>query len=528
MGRILIAAALLIAMSSRADQIVSAAPSDVRVTIYRDPQISEDEEFDPSDISTGLAMVSEARVVDLPAGESTVVFRNVAHAIVPQTSALEGLAGVVLEANYDYDLLIPGAVVAKSQGQGVRLIRTDAATGHTTEEHAILRSGPQGIVLDVNGRIETLGCSGLAEKLVFDAIPEGLTETPTLSMRVRVERAGRYPLRLSYLSLGLNWQANYVANVNADGRTLNLTGWITLINQTGTTFANAPTEVVAGELARTPDETQAPQGVEYAQEPKCWPIGSFETRGVTAEDIGRMPDRRFSEALQRVPGEELEDIVVTGMRASIAQMSELGDYKLYRVPEPTTVAARQSKQVLFLDQREIPFERLYAYRIDVGQLDSGEVNHAPITTLRLQNKERDHLGKPLPAGTMSVLETTVGIAGKVLTGEKELKDTPVGLPLDVELGEAMGIWVEPRLVGERTLERKLGVPHESEAALEVRFANDKQTPALIEYRQPIAKDLRIVRESKSHTFKDGDLMWKMQLKPGERAVLTYTIRMTEG
>ena len=35
---------------------------------------------------------------------------------------------------------------------------------------------------------------------------------------------------------------------------------------------------------------------------------------------------------------------------ALAIQSELGDYKLYTLPEPTTVAARQTKQVAFLDQ----------------------------------------------------------------------------------------------------------------------------------------------------------------------------------
>jgi len=525
MNRVLIAMMLFAAAQSRAHEIVSPAPSDVRITIYRDSQTDEEDDYD--DLTTGLAMVSETRTVEVPEGESTLVLRGVAHVIVPQTVALEGMPGIVLESNYDYDLLNPGAIVAKSIGHTVRLVRTDRATGRTTEERGILKSGPYGIVLDIGGRIEALGCSGLAEKLVFDDIPNGLTETPTLSMKVRVEHAGRYTLRLSYLSLGLNWAADYVATINPDGRTLDLTGWITLINHTGTTFENAPTEVIAGELERTREETQAPEVDAYQEQMKCWPVGSFATQRIVAEDIGKFPDRSVAEALQRIPGDRLEDIVVTGMRAPIAQMSELGDYKLYRAPEPTTVAARQSKQVLFLDQHQIPFERFYTYRVASQDVDSEELSHSPIATLRLQNKERDHLGKPLPAGTMSVFETGTTVQGKVLAGEKTLKDTPVGLPLEVELGQAMDIWVEPRLVEERTIDHQDDNPDEREAKIEVRFANDKPIPVSIEYRHPMQQDLRVVRESKRHTTKDDDLLWEMAMKPGERAVLTYTVRATD-
>ncbi|HEU4604599.1 MAG TPA: hypothetical protein VFS24_21675, partial [Steroidobacteraceae bacterium] len=490
MRRLLLAALLLWLGSVRADEILSAAPSEVQITIYRDLEAGRADDFE--DLSTGLAMVNETRTVELPAGESTLVFRGVAHVIVPQTAALEGMPGVVLEINYDHDLLSPGAIAAKSVGQSVRVVRTNRATGSVTEQRAVLRSGPDGLVLDINGRIEALNCSGLAEKLIFDEIPPGLTESPTLSIRVRVERAGGYTLKLSYLSLGLYWSADYLATINADGRTLDLAGWITLTNHTGTMFENAPTEVVAGELERTRDETQAPPDGEYPQSDKCWPIGSFVAPKRPSERAQPIMQTTISSEAIGVT-DSLEEAIVTGIRASVAQMSELGDYKLYRVPEPTTVAARQSKQVLFLNQQQIPFERLYTYRLDLEALDSDELSHSPITTLRLVNKQNRHLGKPLPAGTMSVYESGSSSFGKVLAGEDTVKDTPVGLPLDVEIGRAMDIWIEPRQVAERTIERPDEDTDQVEAQLEIRFANDKPTPVVIEYRQPLVEDLQVIR-----------------------------------
>src|SRR4030095_15355614 len=170
--------------------LVSPGPESVRVTIYRNPDDSvtpyEDEEqydFDYASAS-GLAMVSETRTVDVPAGTSTIVFRAVADAIVPQTAAIEGLSAAILESNFDYDLLTPGAVIAKSHGEHVQLVRTDTATGRTTARDAILRTGPDGIVLDGDGTTEVLNCSGLNEKLVFPRVPPGLADEPRLSMTV--------------------------------------------------------------------------------------------------------------------------------------------------------------------------------------------------------------------------------------------------------------------------------------------------------------------------------------------------------
>ncbi|HEU4603967.1 MAG TPA: hypothetical protein VFS24_18470, partial [Steroidobacteraceae bacterium] len=128
---------------------------------------------------------------------------------------------------------------------------------------------------------------------------------------------------------------------------------------------------------------------------------------------------------------------------------------------------------------------------------------------------------------MSVYESGSSSFGKVLAGEDTVKDTPVGLPLDVEVGQAMDIWIEPRLVSERTIERPDEDSVQVEAQLEVRFANDKPVPVVIEYRQPLIEDLQVLRESKHHTMKDGDLLWRLRLKPGERDLLTYTVRMAK-
>jgi hypothetical protein len=231
--------------------VVSHAPEQVRVTLYSSPRADgvPFEYESNGDLTTGLAFVAETRTIDLPQGISRLVFRGVADAIVPQTASVIGLPATIAESNFDYDLLSPGALVARSHGERVRLVRTDAATGRTTERAAIVRTGPEGVMLEVDGQLEALDCNGLDEKIVYERVPPGLASEPTLSMTVRAARAGRHRIELSYLALGLDWTADYVATLHPDGRTLALTGWLTLVNRGSTTFAAAPTDVVAGQLA---------------------------------------------------------------------------------------------------------------------------------------------------------------------------------------------------------------------------------------------------------------------------------------
>ena len=474
-----------------------------------------------------LVMVSETRTIDLPAGASRIVFLGVADAIVPQTAGIEGLPAAILESNFDYDLLTPGAVIAKSHGERVRLVRTDGATGRTTEREAILRSGPQGVVLEIDGRIEALGCSGLQEKLVFPRVPAGLADEPRLSMTVRAATAGRHTVQLSYLALGMDWSADYIARIDASGRTLDLTGWITLVNRSGTTFANTPAEVVAGQLARDEEETQPPGATTVTESASCWPIGSFvriDTQQMLRRSSLAAP---MAAPMDSVSQSSVAEVTVTGARVSFqAKMRELGDYKLYAVPEPTTIAARQSKQVSFLSQARVPFTRVYSFKLVEDSIkDESDFAPRPATTLlRLQNKESDGLGKPLPRGVVSVMQT--GRAGVLLAGQDRLEDTPVGLPVELTLGTSMDVWVEPRVTQEQTIE---GDDHdEQRVSVEVRLGNDKPVAVTLEYRQPsTGEGFRIVHESRSHTLKDGDILWTFRLRPGGRAVLRYSMQRSD-
>ena len=526
--RCAIVAVMLLSQAATAD-VVSPAPDAVRVTIYRPSnQPKPTYRNNSGDGSAGgLVMVSETRTVELPAGTSKVVFRGVADAIVPQTAAIQGLPAAIVESNFDYDLLTPGAVIAKSQGERVRVVRTDQATGRTTEREAILRTGPQGIVLEIDGKTEALNCSGLDEKLIFPRIPPGLADEPRLSMTVRAAAAGRHTVQLSYLALGMDWSADYVARIDADDRTLDLTGWLTLVNRSGTTFANTPAEVVAGNLARDEQETQPPGPTPVIETPACWPIGQFATfRRQIGEQMFKRASPEAPMAMGLARSRDLSEVVVTGSRVPLAVMRELGDYKLYAVPEPTTIAARQSKQVQFLNQADVPFTRLYRFTIDEGAITGNNdfMSWQPTALLRLQNKKSDGLGKPLPAGVVSVMKQ--GGPAAMLAGQDTIEDTPVGLPVELELGPAMDIRIDPRI----TEDRRIVVEdhHEQRVAVEVRLGNDKPVPITLEYRQPSGgENFRIVSESHSHTLKDGNIQWTLRLRSGERAVLRYSMQRSD-
>jgi hypothetical protein len=493
----------VLAASPAAAQAVSDAPSAASVTIYRDRNIATGD-LGALDPSQGLALITETRTVEVPAGASRIAFRDVADTMVPETVAVEGLPGTVVERNEDFDLLSPGSLVARSVGRTVRVVQTERGAGKVSERQAVIRSGPNGVLLDFGGRLEALGCDGLPTRLVFDAVPAGLGDKPTFSVLASLPRAGRYTVKLSYLATGFSWSADYVARIRPDGRTLDLAGWLTLSNKSSAGFAQAPTQVVAGELQR--DEATRPPQVE-AQEitANCW-----------GQQVRLAPPLPVPMVEQRMAAASLDEVVVTSAKRQ-AVLSELGDYKLYTLPEPTTVAARQTKQVAFLDQPAVPFERVYVYRLDpYAAPDPEAARQAPDVVLRLQNKAQSGLGKPLPAGTVSVMEP--GGGALVLAGQQAVRDTPVGLPLELVIGRAMDVAVAPRVISDvRTDDLHT-------RSMAVAVANGKPGPVVLEFHQPrIGRDFAISGASGLAAAKAGDEVWTLRLRSGERAQLSYTI-----
>ena len=482
-------------------QTVSERPDTVAVTIYRDQPVDTRQLANFGGYG-GLVFVTETRTINVPAGQGRVEFRGVADRIVAQTASIQGLNASVVERNEDFDLLSPGSLAENTVGRRARLVSTNPETGAEVSRAVLVRSAPEGVVLQTPDGVEALSCSGLPERLVFDEVPSSLAAKPTLSAVTRSTRAGRRKVTLSYLATGLMWSADYVARLAPDGRSLDLTGWLTLANFSRTTFGDTPAQVVAGEVYRDPSTRPREVYPEELDE-SCWPINAgFEG---AQEDMV-----------------EVEGIVVTGSRglappppppavmeappppAPMAKQSDLGDYKLYTLPGTTTLAANQTKQVRFLEQRRVPFERFYRY--GVGQAVAPEI------VLRFQNTKAGGLGLPLPQGSVTVMEPD-SQGSLLLAGQHRMqRDVPVGLPLEVVVGRASEVTVTTRDV-ERT---------RTSVTYEVAIANHKPVPVVVEVRDP-ADGRQVSAESREFLVKDAHFTWRVELAPGAVETLRYTI-----
>src|SRR5690606_7251103 len=140
----------------------------------------------------------------------------------------------VLEQNFDFDLLTPEKMLEKYEGKTVSIVRTNVATGVETTEQAQVLSANNGVLLKIGDRIET----GVPGRIVYSDVPSNLRDRPTLVVQLQNQGAASHNVELSYLTGGLGWKADYVAELNAAEDKLDLSGWVTLTNTSGTSYRN--------------------------------------------------------------------------------------------------------------------------------------------------------------------------------------------------------------------------------------------------------------------------------------------------
>jgi hypothetical protein len=518
MGRALVALLFMLLPLVPADArsiVVSPRPEALSVTLYRDPYRAADDGMELEWLG-GYALITETRTVELPAGDSEIRFEGVAGGIMAASAIVRGLPGGVGEKNRDARLLSPGTLVEAALGRHVRVRRTNPVTGAVTETPAMIRSGPAGILLQSAQGIEALRCSGLPETIVYDALPEGLSDRPTLAVTASSPHAATATLTLSYLAVGFDWQADYVVHVAPDGRTLDLFAWLTLANGNGESFPDAGTQAVAGRPNRE-DDDEEPGPVSSEIELKCWPR---QTTSDIAEKSAPVTVLNSMEI--RLHGTtRTEDIINSLPQAfASARQEELGDLKLYRIPGSVTVAAHAQKQVALLQRSNVSFERLYAAAVELGSED--EDKQANIL-LRTRNVASTGLGLPLPSGRLSVFEQ--GLARPVFGGEGSVDDVAIGQELEIQYGESPDVQIRHRLVSEQ---KKTGTGDDQEDSwtrrvYEIEIANAGSRPATVEAYLGAGGNVRLAKASRRLRTRGRDRLWLARVPGKGRIALTYEI-----
>lgn len=431
-----------------------------------------------------LALVRDVRQVPLQNGTVKVRFVDVSERIQPETVMLKDMSSgkiSIAQIYFDNNLLTPQTLLESYVGKKVRVIKTNPATGAETQEQAEVMSAQNGVVLKIGNRIET----NVPGRIVYDHIPDGLQAKPVLTIELDSKTNRSQQLELDYLTNGISWNANYVAQLNDKENRMNLSGWAAISNNSGTDFRNARVQLIAGNPNMT---TARPMLMVAAQSAKS----------------AAMPASN-----------------------DISQES-FADYHLYTLPGKVTLAKNQTRQYSLLSANDVKVKKewvlnggSYYYRSRMPNIG----DKLPVSmTIGFKNVKNDRLGMPLPRGTVRFYQTD-NRGNQQFLGESQMSHTPVDGAVSLKMGESFDVTGSRKQTEYKMLPSQDQSVKTVESAYEIVLKNAKSNSITVQVNEPIPGSWQILQENYPHAKDAMAAVWNISVPAHGEATLNYRVRV---
>jgi hypothetical protein len=442
-----------------------------------------------------FALVKDRRELpdELKAGLNVIHFRDVAATLDPTSVHFRSLtdpAAQVVEQNYEFDLVSADKLLQKYIDQKV--------IAHTKDgkayEGTLLSFDAARLVLAADkekGPLFLVERGDNIKRIQFSTLPEGLLTRPTLVWEVEAKKPGKHLVEVSYIANQIRWRADYNLTLSPDDTKADLSGWVTVENNSGTAFEKAQVKLLAGDPK-----------VDYSQMP--WGFGPDYYKLVTTLP----PTNRFGEDPSRA----------------------FGDYRMYTLPEPTTVGSSQIKQVELIKASQVPVTKTYVY--DGAKLqwyrhgywwDPGygrEVNKKVNVLVELENRAASNLGIALPKGKCRTYKKDADGALEFI-GEDLVAHTARDERLVLYVGDAFDI------VGERkqTDFQKINDRNYRES-FEVKVRNHKKEDVTVKVLEKMYRGGEWTLLQKSHDYEQIDsrtIVFPVKVPADKEVTVTYQV-----
>jgi hypothetical protein len=452
------------------------------------PAAAQEQGVELAVYNQNIALVKDLRSLDLTQGLNEVRFTDVASQIDPTSVHFRSLTDpegtVVLEQNYEYDIVGSAKLLQKYIDQEISLVTQDGQ-----EYVGTLLSGNQDVILQApNGQVTMVKLEQIKE-FTFPALPEGLITKPTLVWQVESVQGDVQDVEVTYLTSGVNWQANYIVVLADDDRSIDLDGWVTLDNRSGASYNDAKLKLIAGDIHRV-------------------------------SEVGYAADEDIRMEAAPAAAKEVEE-------------REFFEYHLYEVQRPVTVKDRQTKQIEFVTGTGVPAEKFFVY--DGSQMPfwgyyqpvddpsyGTASNKKVMVMLEFENAEEGGLGVPLPKGTLRVFKKDID-GSTLLVGEDAIDHTPKDEQLRLYIGDVFDI------VGER-VQTDFKVDYDDdwmEETYEITLRNHKGEDAEIRVVEHLFRWSNWEIQDESHEYDKKDsrtIEFRVPVEADGETVVTYTVR----
>ena len=437
--------------------------------------------------NSNLAFVSDSREISLEKGLNQIAFAGVSSSLLPETAMLQGNGIEVLEQNYNYNLINPQNILQNSVGQKVKTALYDEKTGETKYDEAlILDAGDSHPVLAFSYGIET----AFPGRIIYKEIPSGLRNEPTLVIDVRAQQQGQQDLTLDYMTRGLSWKADYVADVITD-EYIKLKSFVSLTNESGIDYKDASIQLISGNVRNFTN---------YA------------------------PQAPMMRAAKTVSYDS-----AAGLNAESAVSQEsFSDYYLYTLPEKTTLLNKQNKQVSLIDKNNVRYTKEYRSNspiyLSYSARNYGKYEKAhPQIVYKLENKAENGLGTPLPTGTIRFFAKDSQDRQQFI-GEARLPMLPVNEKAELTIGTASDITIDGKIDEIKAISKDKLI-----ATVAHTFKNAKTEDVEIEFTQNFASNTewKITKENlKGEKKNSSEQNWLVKIPASGETTLTYEVTLT--
>lgn len=444
-----------------------------------------------------FAVVRERVPLNLKGGENRVTFAGATALLEPDSVVLRDAAGKVslrvLEQSYRADVMSQGALLALNEGKEIEFLVRDQNAKEYTVGGKIIRSGynPGGEhmtpIVEVDGKLRfSLPGEPLFPTLAGDGILK-----PTLTWKLGVAEAATFEAELGYITGGMSWRAAYNLVAPEKGDTLDIVGWVTVVNNSGKAFENATVKLMAGDVAKIVDKRPRPEMMMRA------------ARAMDMSEPG-VTEKAFDE------------------------------FHLYSLGRALTVRNRETKQVEFMRASGVKAPVIYVYdgaamygiwqggqNRDPGY---GTQSNKKVWVMReFQNSAANKLGLPLPKGRLRFYRHDNADKSIEFTGESELDHTAKNELIRVKTGDAFDV------VGERIRTDFNGQNRQdyAEEAFEIKVRNRKTEPVTVRVVEHLYRwtNWRIIQQSDESIKKDAQTVeFHVTVPPDSEKVVTYRVR----
>ncbi|MCC6173088.1 MAG: DUF4139 domain-containing protein [Gammaproteobacteria bacterium] len=442
----------------------------------------------------GYAMVRHDRPIRLEAGRSTLRFTDVAGLIDPTTvtfSSQTDPATRVLEQNFQFDLVSSDKLLQKFIDRPVTVERT--VGNQASNASGTLLSSADGLVL--RGSDGSITALREYSAVKFPELPGGLITKPTLEWLLSAPRGGEQKTRVTYQTGGITWWADYnlVFNPGKDANSglLDLSAWVSIINQSGVGYPDAKLKLIAGDVHRAP---AAPVALPRAM--------AMAAKTMEADDAGFAQKAFF-------------------------------EFHLYTLGRRATLPNNSTKQIELFDQaKQVPAKKVlvyygltgnYGWDTPMMERDLGlPMNRKVDVYLEFRNDKAVGLGVPLPAGRIRVSQLDNADGSLEFIGEDRIDHTPKDEDVRVKLGSAFDVVGERRQVDFAVDTRARWMEEE----VEVKLRNHKDQPVDVIVKESLYRWTNWRVMTKTHDFVREDartIHFPVRVAKDGEAVVRYRV-----